>query len=158
MHKYTQRTLSPDETPFTANLPEPILPSLNYPKILHPNAVNVNPSIIYFYVHTFVPRITHAATLSVAAANRARGIMGEAEFDDDGNYGSAATIDVEILQAISKRVHYGSLYSVWVAVESQLMTCREICLRIQVSSTSIGFYPTHSQTKPKGARGFDHKA
>lgn len=80
---------------------------MNYPKILHPNDVNVNPSILYFYVHNFVPRITKSATLSVAAANRARGIVGEAEFDDDGNYGSAATIDVEILQAISKRVHYG---------------------------------------------------
>jgi chorismate mutase len=98
---------SPDETPFSSDLPEPILPSLNYPKILHPNTVNVNPSIIYFYVHNFVPRITQSATLSVAAANRARGIVGEAEFDDDGNYGSAANIDVEILQAISKRVHYG---------------------------------------------------
>jgi len=80
---------------------------LNYPKILHPHNVNVNPSILFFYLHNFVPRITQSATLSVAAANRARGIIGEAEFDDDGNYGSAATIDVEILQAISKRVHYG---------------------------------------------------
>ncbi|KIM24669.1 hypothetical protein M408DRAFT_229959 [Serendipita vermifera MAFF 305830] len=106
-----RRFTSPDETPFTAELPEPILPSLNYPKILHPNTINVNPSIMFFYVHNFVPRITHAATLSVAAANRARGIMGEGEFDDDGNYGSAATIDVEILQAISKRVHYGKFVS-----------------------------------------------
>lgn len=67
----------------------------------------MNPSILLFYVNNFVPRITQSATLSVAAANRARGVVGEAEFDDDGNYGSAATIDVEILQAISKRVHYG---------------------------------------------------
>ncbi|KIM22251.1 hypothetical protein M408DRAFT_28885 [Serendipita vermifera MAFF 305830] len=101
-HTYSTETLvHPDETPFTAELPEPILPSLNYPKILHPNTINVNPSIMFSYVHNFVPRITH-----VAAANRARGITGEGEFDDDGSYGSAATIDVEILQAISKRVHY----------------------------------------------------
>lgn len=26
---------------------------------------------------------------------------------DDGNYGSAATIDVLCLQALSKRIHYG---------------------------------------------------
>jgi chorismate mutase len=38
---------------------------------------------------------------------RANGIIGDAEYEDDGNYGSAATIDVEVLQAISKRVHYG---------------------------------------------------
>jgi chorismate mutase len=67
----------------------------------------VNQSILSFYVHTFVPRITQAATLAIAATNRAQGIKGEGEYDDDGNYGSAATIDVEILQAISKRVHYG---------------------------------------------------
>lgn len=29
-------------------------------------------------------------------------------YEDDGNYGSAATIDVEVLQAISKRVHYSA--------------------------------------------------
>lgn len=106
-----RRFTSPDETPFSSDLPEPILPSLNYPKILHPNNVNANPSVLLFYVNDFVPRITQSATLPVAAANRARGIIGEAEFDDDGNYGSAATIDVEILQAISKRVHYGKFVS-----------------------------------------------
>lgn len=40
-------------------------------------------------------------------AKRNAGIVGEGEYEDDGNYGSAATIDVEVLQAISKRVHYG---------------------------------------------------
>jgi chorismate mutase len=38
---------------------------------------------------------------------RSNGIIGDEEYEDDGNYGSAATIDVEVLQAISKRVHYG---------------------------------------------------
>ena len=37
--------------------------------------------------------------------------MGAEEFEDDGNYGSAATVDVEVLQAISKRVHYGKFVS-----------------------------------------------
>ena len=59
-------------------------------------------------MHSIVPRITQTSTLAVAAANRAKGIKGEGEYDDDGNYGSAATIDVELLQAISKRVHYGT--------------------------------------------------
>jgi hypothetical protein len=38
---------------------------------------------------------------------RANGITGDEEYEDDGNYGSSSTIDVEVLQAISKRVHYG---------------------------------------------------
>ncbi|CAG8645659.1 14248_t:CDS:2, partial [Acaulospora colombiana] len=102
---------SPDETPFTSDLPSPLLPPLKYPKILYPNTVNVNQSILSFYVHNFVPRITQAATLAIAAANRAQGIKGEGEYDDDGNYGSAATIDVEILQAISKRTPLGKFVS-----------------------------------------------
>ncbi|KAG8814336.1 chorismate mutase aro7 [Serendipita sp. 399] len=107
----TQASLSPDETPFTADLPPPIIPPPSYPKILHPHNVNVNPSILSYYVHHYIPRITQNATLAIATANRARGIKGEREFDDDGNYGSAATVDVELLQAMSKRVHYGKFVS-----------------------------------------------
>ena len=54
-----------------------------------------------------MPRITRAATLALAAHKRAHGIVGDAEYEDDGNYGSAAFVDLEVLQAISKRVHYG---------------------------------------------------
>ncbi|KAG9017592.1 chorismate mutase aro7 [Tulasnella sp. 427] len=96
-------------------LPPPLLPALNFPKILyqHPNCVdiNVNASILSFYARTVVPRITHRATLELAARNRAKGIIGDDEYEDDGNYGSATTIDVELLQAISKRVHYGKFVS-----------------------------------------------
>jgi len=42
---------------------------------------------------------------------RAKGILGNEEYEDDGNYGSAATLDVEVLQSISKRVHYGKFVS-----------------------------------------------
>ena len=83
------------------------MPALDFPKLLHPNNVNVNPSILSFYTRSIVPRITHASTISLASLKRAKGIIGDDEFEDDGNYGSAATIDVEVLQAISKRVHYG---------------------------------------------------
>jgi chorismate mutase len=74
---------------------------------LYPNKVNVNPSILSFYTCAIVPRITRRATLSLASLKRAQGVAGDDEFEDDGNYGSAATIDVEVLQSISKRVHYG---------------------------------------------------
>lgn len=47
----------------------------------------------------------------MAAKKRANGIVGDDEYEDDGNYGSAAALDVEVLQAISKRVHYGKFVS-----------------------------------------------
>ena len=67
----------------------------------------MNPSIQSLYVRAIVPRITRTATIALAAQRRAAGVQGDGEFEDDGNYGSAATIDVEVLQSISKRVHYG---------------------------------------------------
>jgi chorismate mutase len=100
-------SFSPDEYPFSKDLPEPVLPPLHFPAILYPNKINTNPSILSFYTCAIVPRITRRATLALAAKKRANGITGSDEFEDDGNYGSAATLDVEVLQSISKRVHYG---------------------------------------------------
>ncbi|OJT15249.1 hypothetical protein TRAPUB_8171 [Trametes pubescens] len=103
----------PEEYPFTdpAELPPPILKPFPHPTILYPNKVNVNASILSFYVQSIVPRITRQATLALSAQKRANGITGDAEFEDDGNYGSAAFVDLEVLQAISKRVHYGKFVS-----------------------------------------------
>lgn len=100
---------SPDEYPFTnpAELPAPILKPKVYPQLLHPNSINANASILSFYTRSIVPRITRQATLALAAAKRANGVVGDEEFEDDGNYGSAAFVDLEVLQAVSKRVHYG---------------------------------------------------
>lgn len=88
---------SPDEHPFTDYklLPEPILPAIQYPATLHPNSINVNNRILRFYVDTIIPAITRRASTRTE--------------NDDENYGSAATRDVEVLQAISRRVHYGTL-------------------------------------------------
>ncbi|TFK40801.1 chorismate mutase [Crucibulum laeve] len=110
-HAKARRYTSPDEYPFSSDLPEPVLPLLSFPEILYPNKINANPSILSFYTRAIVPRITRRATLALAASKRANGIIGDEEFEDDGNYGSAATIDVEVLQSISKRVHYGKFVS-----------------------------------------------
>lgn len=67
----------------------------------------MNASILSFYIRSIVPRISVQATLTLACLKRSKGIIGDDELEDDGNYGSAATVDVEVLQAISKRVHYG---------------------------------------------------
>jgi len=110
-HAKARRYTSPDEYPFTSNLPEPVLKSVEPPKLLYPNAINANPSILSFYTRQIVPRITKTATVRLATSKRASGIIGDDEYEDDGNYGSAATLDVEVLQAISKRVHYGKFVS-----------------------------------------------
>lgn len=89
---------SPDEHPFTSRsqLPSAILPPLTYPPLLYdPTGINVNDRIMQFYVNQIVPSITRVVTERLGKEN------------DDGNYGSAATRDLEALQAISRRIHYG---------------------------------------------------
>ncbi|KAI0247130.1 chorismate mutase [Lactifluus subvellereus] len=108
--RYT-RPDSPDEYPFTTGLPDPVLPPPEYPSILYPNTINVNASILSFYIRLIVPRVTVQASLALASLKRSKGMISEEELGDDGNYGSAATVDVEVLQAISKRVHYGKFVS-----------------------------------------------
>ncbi|GAA5963294.1 hypothetical protein JCM21900_000324 [Sporobolomyces salmonicolor] len=101
-HAKIRRYDSPDEHPFTARslLPAPILPPLSYPPLLYdPTHVNVNPQILRFYIDEIVPSITKAVTEHLGKQN------------DDGNYGSAGTRDIECLQAISRRIHCGMFVS-----------------------------------------------
>ncbi|KAK8850618.1 chorismate mutase [Kwoniella newhampshirensis] len=105
-HAKARRFTSPDEHPFTplARLPQPIIKPQNFPSLLyqpaatHPS-VNVNSRILNFYVEHIVPGITGVG----------KGKPGVVE--DDGNYGSAATRDVEVLQALSRRIHFGMFVS-----------------------------------------------
>ncbi|THH29122.1 hypothetical protein EUX98_g5080 [Antrodiella citrinella] len=112
-HAKARRFTSPDEYPFTprSSLPEPLLKAIPYPQVLYPNNVNANPTILSFYTRSIVPRITRQATLKLATQKRAAGIVGDEEYEDDGNYGSAGVLDMEVLQAVSKRVHYGKFVS-----------------------------------------------
>ncbi|GKT93011.1 chorismate mutase [Colletotrichum tofieldiae] len=71
---------SPDEYPFFPEaIQKQILKPLHYPRILHPNNVNVNNKIKDFYDR------------------------GESQ----ENYGSSATCDIACLQALSRRIHFG---------------------------------------------------
>ncbi|KAK1923164.1 chorismate mutase [Papiliotrema laurentii] len=97
-HAKARRYTSPDEYPFTPieRLPKPIIAAQEYPTLLHKPAashpsVNVNDKILKFYVDRIVPGVTKQT--------------------DDGNYGSAATRDVEVLQALSRRIHFGMFVS-----------------------------------------------
>jgi chorismate mutase len=72
-----------------------------YPPLLHPQSTshpstNVNDRILKFYVDAIVPAITKRVVL-----------MKKDDDADDGNYGSSATRDVEVLQALSRRIHFG---------------------------------------------------
>ncbi|KAL7751341.1 chorismate mutase aro7 [Sorochytrium milnesiophthora] len=103
-----RRYTSPDEYPFSdpSQLPKPVLPPLDFPYILKTNTVhpgvfvvafpssdcfpgqiNVNKQIKQIYIERIVPQLC--------------------DDRDDLNYGSSATRDVECLQALSKRIHYG---------------------------------------------------
>ncbi|RKP37249.1 chorismate mutase [Dimargaris cristalligena] len=91
-HAKVRRYQSPDEYPFTPAdhqppLPAPILPALDYPPILHPNHININAQILTMYTASLIPQACAPG--------------------DDSNYGSSATKDVECLQNLSKRIHYG---------------------------------------------------
>ncbi|KAG2223972.1 hypothetical protein INT45_013429, partial [Circinella minor] len=87
VHAKVRRYTSPDEYAFTSPLPEPILPPLDFPPFLFPNDINITAKIMEIYTKSIVPEICQDR--------------------DDSNYGSSATRDIECLQALSRRIHYG---------------------------------------------------
>lgn len=95
LHSRVRRYQSPDEYPFFPDtLETPILKPLEYPKVLHPNTVNVNDKL----KHSYITQVLPAACTQFSREDR-----GEAQ----ENYGSAGTCDVACLQALSRRVHFG---------------------------------------------------
>lgn len=91
-HALVRRYQSPDEYAFSDDLPEPIIPPLEYPSLIKDDGVNVNSKIKAFYCSEILPQL--------CAANADLGEKKE-------NYGSAAVCDVECLQALSRRIHFG---------------------------------------------------
>lgn len=91
-HALVRRYQSPDEYAFSKNLPEPIIEALEYPPLIKPDGVNVNDKIKEFYLKDILPQLCDA--------NKDLGEKKE-------NYGSAAVSDVECLQALSRRIHFG---------------------------------------------------
>ncbi|XVE91567.1 hypothetical protein REPUB_Repub01dG0020800 [Reevesia pubescens] len=90
LHAQVGRYKSPDEHPFFPKyLPEPMLPPLQYPNVLHQCAgsININNKVWNVYFGELLPRLVEAG--------------------DDGNCGSTAVCDTICLQALSKRIHYG---------------------------------------------------
>ncbi|KAM3121892.1 chorismate mutase [Candidozyma auris] len=91
-HSQVRRYEAPDETPFFADqILKPILPSIKYPKILasYSDDITVNDEIKKFYVEKIVPQVACG------------------KGDQFENSGSVAVCDVECLQALSRRIHFG---------------------------------------------------
>ncbi|KAL5074448.1 hypothetical protein RYX36_013432 [Vicia faba] len=85
----TGRYMNPEENPYEEKLSPPIVPHYNFSQFLHPAAasININKNIKKIYFNDILP-------LFIASG-------------DDGNYAQTASNDLTILQAISKRIHYG---------------------------------------------------
>lgn len=91
-HSQVRRYESPDEMPFFPNdILEPLLPSINYPKILaaYHDEININSLIKENYIEHIIPMIS-------------RGPGEEPE-----NLGSCMTCDIDNLQNLSRRIHFG---------------------------------------------------
>ena len=95
LQSLVRRYESPDEYPFFPDvLQKPILQPIKYPKILHPNDVDVNQTLKQKYIEVILPRV---------CTQFGRGDRGERQ----ENYGSSATVDVYCVQALSRRIHFG---------------------------------------------------
>lgn len=91
-HSQLRRYQCPDEYPFFQDaLVEPVLPALHYPTVLTDldDEVNVNSIILDYYVKRIVP---------AAAASPG---------EQPENYGSCTLSDIQALQALSRRIHFG---------------------------------------------------
>jgi chorismate mutase len=91
LHAMHSRYQCPDEHPFFPGmLPQPVLPGVAWPQVLAPNSVNANSRIMGLYVNRVVPQICRGGVST-----------------EDEQYGSTAQNDISLLQAISRRVHFG---------------------------------------------------
>lgn len=92
MHSELRRYESPDENPFFVDaLAPPLLPHIEYPPVLakYQKDVSVNKDILEHYISNIVPEIS----------------AGPGEQPE--NYGSCTLCDIQVLQAISRRIHFG---------------------------------------------------
>jgi len=90
LHAKVRRYTSPEEHPFYEELlPPPILDELEFPEILAVNKsfVNVNSEVMRWYTGKIIDRLC---------------ISG-----DDEQHGSSVLCDINALQSMSRRIHYG---------------------------------------------------
>ena len=94
LHSLVGRYESPDEYPFFPDtIQKPIIQPPEYPKLLHPHGVDLNPTLKKRYIDSILPSIC----------------MKSGPADRKENYGSTAVCDVLCLQALARRIHFGIL-------------------------------------------------
>lgn len=121
-HSQVRRYQAPDECPFFPDqLLEPLLPSIEYPKVLanYSDEVNVNDLILRFYVQEIVPKV------SCGGGDQAQ------------NSGSVAVCDVECLQALSRRIHFGKFVA-----EAKFRLDRDLYTRLILAKDVTGIENT----------------
>ena len=151
IHARVRRYTSPDEHAFCRDLPEPVLPdAADTPQRIKPNRINRNAEILDGYRNRIVPQIC--------------------EPGDCGNYGSSAVCDVNCLQALSKRIHYGKFIAeakfqaetdaytelIQAADTAGIMTrLRDadveaaLCRRVALKAATYGQEPGQTNPRPK---------
>lgn len=90
VHGKLRRYTSPDEHAFfPESLPSLVMAPITFDPVLasYSKSININQKILQVYTKEVVPAICKPG--------------------DDNNYGSASMLDVFVLQALSKRIHYG---------------------------------------------------
>lgn len=91
-HSQIRRYSAPDEMAFFPEvLVESFLPPINYPKVLasYDKEINHNRDIMKFYVDKIVPEVACGAG------------------EQQENTGSVSVCDIDCLQALSRRIHFG---------------------------------------------------
>ncbi|KAK9478194.1 chorismate mutase, partial [Lipomyces japonicus] len=117
VHAKVRRYESPDEVAFfPSELPQPILPPISYPVILHPhpNKVNVNDRIFDFYVNEIVPKISRPG-------------------EQPENLGSSSLCDVECLRSLSRRIHFGRFVA-----EAKFRSEQELMTKLIIDRDVVG--------------------
>ncbi|KAF6006137.1 hypothetical protein HII13_005258 [Brettanomyces bruxellensis] len=87
-----RRYQAPDEYPFFPEIVQPsFLPKVNYPPVLasYADEININKNVLKVYVDNMVPGISSGSG------------------DQMENLGSAAMADIDALQSLSRRIHFG---------------------------------------------------
>ncbi|EXB38040.1 Chorismate mutase [Morus notabilis] len=103
LHAQVGRYKSPDEHPFfPVGLPEPLLPPMQYPQVLHPvaDSININNKVWNMYFKDLIPRLVKEG--------------------DDGNYGSTAVCDTMCLQDKDKLMALLTYPSVEEAIKNRV--------------------------------------
>ena len=114
LHALLGRFTSPDENPFLVDRQRPALvKGQSYPANLKPNNININAKVKSVFETCILPRICRGPSESPSESGGndheggGGGGGGSGGGDDDGQYGSSASCDIALLQALSKRIHFG---------------------------------------------------